>query len=85
MSAGWRDCPFVKGKVYAITRDAKAFRDTFNAGERLTFVDAAFSVYHGMTGYFFKDEKGRDRAFDVSDDETGDEWQTLFARLDGGE
>ena len=78
---GWRECPFVKGQVYTITRDVKAPRDEFRAGERLTYVDDAFSAYHGMTGYFFTDEIDRDRAFDVADDEQGDEWQALFMPL----
>jgi hypothetical protein len=84
VSASWRECPFVEGRQYAVTHDFQAYGDRFRAGERLTFVRDAFSVYHGMTGYFFLDESGGDRRLDVSDDEQGDTWHAALVPVDTG-
>jgi hypothetical protein len=68
MTSGWRTCPFIAGKQYRSLTTFSAFRDTFSAGELLTFVRTAYSPYDGMTGYFFSDSQGRLRAWDIHDD-----------------
>ena len=78
----WRDCPFTLGRKYRVTHDASALRDRFTAGEILRFDCDTHSAYHGYTGYCFTDEAGRDRVFDVADDENGVEWQELFEAVD---
>lgn len=58
-------CPFQVGAHYQVTRAFVAQRDEFRAGETLTFVRDAYSLYDGVTGYFFRDARGRTRVFDV--------------------
>lgn len=56
-----------KPRATYVTRKAfKCPRDTFAKGERLVFVRDAVSIYHDALGYFFKDESGRDRCWDIA-------------------
>jgi hypothetical protein len=79
---GWRPCPFEIGRRYRVTKPVRSLRDSFEIGEALTFFRAGYSVYHSITGYFFKDAGGTIRAFDVADDVGGDEWQQNFELID---
>jgi hypothetical protein len=78
---GWRTCPFEIGREYRVTQSIRSLRDSFDAGEVVTFIRAGYSVYFSMTGYFFTDINGTIRAFDVADDVTDEEWQTSFERV----
>ena len=62
----WRECPFTRGKHYRVRKTFKALRDTFSAGEVMTFDSDAWSRYDEITGYFFR-QPGRDhlRAWDI--------------------
>lgn len=69
---------FEPGRTY-VTRSAfKSFFDTFKKGEQLVFVRSALSVYDNALGYFFKDERGRDRRWDIS----WDDYDAVRTRLD---
>ena len=74
----WRESPFVPGLVYRVRKSFPAFIGTFEAGELLTFVGDAWSRYDEMTGYFFRDASGRDRRWDISDDDDIGRWVQLF-------
>lgn len=75
---GWRPCPFEIGQRYRVKESIKSLRDSFDAGEALTFVRAGYSVYHSITGYFFMDAGGTIRALDIGDDVADNDWATLF-------
>lgn len=82
MSSSWRRCPFEVDRKYRVRHDLKVMRDQFVAGEILTYESEAHSVYHGQTGYFFHDESGADRVFDVADDVQGDDWHDAFEAVE---
>ena len=62
----WRECPFTRGRRYRVRQSFRALRDSFTAGDVLTFDSDAWSGYDGITGYFFR-ESDRDtlRAWDI--------------------
>ena len=79
----WRPCPFVAGRRYRVVRALPAPLDrAFEPGETVTFEREAYSAYHGMTGYFFRDDADASRALDVADDERDDTWQRAFEPVD---
>jgi len=49
----WRASPFIVGRGYRVRRDFKALRDSFTAGEALTYEGDAYSRYDSQTGYVF--------------------------------
>ena len=49
---------------YVVQQSFKSLSDTFEKGEVLTFDAYAQSIYHDMLGYFFTDERGRERRWD---------------------
>jgi len=63
------DIPFVVGARYRVRRDFEAMRDRFKAGEELVYEDCALSIYHGCKGYFFRDQAGEVRSWDLYDGE----------------
>jgi hypothetical protein len=65
----WRPCPFVPGSKYAVTATFESMFDGFVAGEELVFEGEAYSRYDGVTGYFFRDQSGESRRWDVPDEE----------------
>ena len=78
----WRECPFVSGRQYRVRRSFAALRDSFTAGEILTFDADAWSRYDEMTGYFFR-QCGSDtlRVWDIDDDADILVWRELFEEL----
>jgi hypothetical protein len=78
----WRECPFIRGRRYRVRQDFRALRDSFTAGEVLTFDSDAWSRYDGITGYFFR-QSGREtlRAWDIDDDADIQIWRELFEEL----
>jgi hypothetical protein len=80
----WRECPFTRGRTYRIRRSFAALRDSFAAGEVLTFDSDAWSQYHGVTGYFFR-QAGREtlRVWDIDDDADIQIWSELFEEVPG--
>lgn len=78
----WRHCPFTVGRSYRVRHDFVAFRDSFKAGEILIFDSDAWSGYHGMLGYFFKQEGRSDlRSWDIPDNEDVGIWTQFFEEL----
>ena len=78
----WRECPFTRGRRYRVRQSFAALRDTFTAGDILTFDSDAWSRYHGITGYAFR-QPGREtlRVWDIDDDADIQIWQQLFEEL----
>ena len=68
MSTTWRKDPFKTGQNYRVRKTFKAFRDTFKEGEVLRYRTSAYSHYDGMSGFFFDDESGKNRSWDIHDD-----------------
>ena len=78
----WRQSPFVVGRRYQVRRDFTALRDSFGAGEILTFLRDAYSRYDSYTGYFFSQSDTQPlRVWDIHDDEDLAIWQELFAEM----
>jgi len=78
----WRQSPFVAGHRYRVRRDFKALRDSFLAGEELTYDRDAYSRYDGYTGYFFTQlGAGQLRSWDISDDDDLEVWRDLFEEI----
>ena len=78
----WRECPFSRGRRYLVRKSFAALRDSFTAGDILTFDSDAWSRYHEITGYFFR-QQGRDtlRVWDIKDDADILIWRELFEEL----
>lgn len=78
----WRACPFTPGRAYRVRQNFAALRDSFTAGDVLTFDSDAWSRYDGITGYFFR-QAGRDRlrVWDIDDEAEIRIWQELFEEL----
>ncbi|MCX6047582.1 MAG: hypothetical protein NT075_20985 [Chloroflexi bacterium] len=80
----WRLSPFVVGRQYRVRHDFAALRDSFRAGEILTFHHDAYSRYDNYTGYFFSQPDTQPvRVWDIHDDENLDSWQALFEAIEG--
>jgi len=78
----WRRSPFKVGRSYRVLQTFQAMRDAFTAGEILVYRSQAYSLYDGVTGYFFDSPTdGRTRAWDVSDDEDLAAWKVLFEEV----
>lgn len=78
----WRECPFEPGRAYRVRRSFVALRDSFTAGEVLTFDSDAWSRYHGITGYFFRQSGGGSlRVWDLEDDADVQDWRLFFDPL----
>ena len=78
----WRVGPFKIGARYRVRRDFKALRDSFKAGEVLTYHSDAWSRYDGIAGYFFQQTgKERLRTWDIDDGEDLEIWRELFEQL----
>jgi hypothetical protein len=60
--------PFEEGKWYRIIKPVPCQFDSFKEGEIIRFVQAAHSIYDGQFGFFFKDEQGNDRRWDIKED-----------------
>ncbi len=78
----WRECPFTRGRTYRVRQSFVALRDSFTAGDLLTFDSDAWSRYDGITGYFFR-QADRDsfRVWDIEDDAEIQIWRELFEEL----
>jgi hypothetical protein len=74
-----RECPFKLGRQYRVRKSFNALRDSFSAGEVLTFERDARSRYDGITGYFFR-RAGTDtlRVWDIDDEADIIVWKDLF-------
>jgi hypothetical protein len=77
-----RECPFTRGRSYRVLQNFDALRDSFTAGEVMTFESDAWSRYDGFTGYFFR-QPGREmlRSWDIADDADILVWRVLFEEL----
>jgi len=79
-----RQSPFVAGRRYRVRRAFKALRDTFAAGEELTYDSDAYILYDGLTGYFFSQPgTARRRSWDISDRDDLEIWRELFEEISG--
>src|SRR5688572_2993903 len=78
----WRESPFIRGKCYRVRRSFSSLRDSFTAGEVLTFESHAWSRYDGITGYCFR-QPGRDtlRVWDIDDETDILVWRELFEEV----
>ncbi|MGE0377267.1 MAG: hypothetical protein AB7I48_13745 [Planctomycetaceae bacterium] len=78
----WRECPFTRGRRYRVRQSFVAFRDSFTAGEVLTFDSDTWSRYDGITGYAFR-QSGREMLsfWDIDDDADIQIWRELFEEL----
>ena len=74
--------PFAVGRCHRVRRDFRALRDSFKAGDLLTFESEAYSRYDGMTGYFFSQPGVQHlRVWDLGDDESSAMWRELFEEM----
>jgi len=80
--AAWRTSPFTLGRHYRVRKDFAALRDSFTAGDILTFDSEAWSRYDGITGYFFR-QPAREtlRVWDIEDDADIQIWTELFEEI----
>lgn len=77
--------PFTIGRSYRVLRSFGALRDSFTAGEVLTYDSKAWSRYDGITGYFFQQEGREDlRVWDLDDDADVMVWKELFEEIPEG-
>lgn len=76
--------PFTIGKSYRVLQTFGALRDSFTAGEVMTYHSEAWSRYDGITGYFFQ-QAGRQRlrVWDIDDDADVLIWRELFEEVPG--
>lgn len=82
----WRPSPLIVGRRYRVRCDFTARRDSFRAGEILTFHSDAYSRYDNYTGCFFSQpDTPQLRAWDIHDDEDLDTWRALFEELPSDE
>jgi len=73
------DIPFIVAARYRVRHDFEAMRDRFTAGEELVYEDCALSIYHGCKGYFFRDQAGTVRSWDLYDGEDSKAlWREFF-------
>ena len=80
-SHAWRQ-PFSIGQRYRVRHDFGALRDSFRAGEELTFVSDAYSHYHGYCAYFFSEPgSSKLRVWDLHDDEQLSLWSGHFEEI----
>ncbi|WP_367872560.1 hypothetical protein [Luteolibacter sp. Populi] len=78
----WRECPFTPGRSYRVLKDFTALRDSFKAGQVLTYSSDAWSRYDGITGYFFVERgAGLSRVWDIDDGDDIGIWKELFEEL----
>jgi hypothetical protein len=78
----WRQSPFAAGRRYRVRRDFKALRNSFVAGEVLTYDRDAYSRYDGYTGYFFTQSVTEQlRSWDISDGDDLEVWKDLFEEI----
>jgi hypothetical protein len=78
----WRPSPFAVGQRYRVRRDFQSLRDSFRAGEVLTYERDTWSRYDECTGYVFT-QSGTSilRLWDVYDTEDVAVWRDLFEAL----
>ena len=70
------------GRRYRVWQDFKALRDSFVAGEELTYDRDAYSRYDGYTGYFFTQAgTAQLRSWDIPDDDDLEVWRDLFEEI----
>jgi hypothetical protein len=76
------DGPFRVGTTYRAKKDFTALRDSFKAGQFLTFIRCGYSWYHGIRGFFFS-QPGSDeiRVWDIYDGDDIAIWQELFEEV----
>ena len=73
------DIPFIVAARYRVRHDFEAMRDRFTAGEELVYEDCTLSIYHGCKGYFFRDQAGTVRSWDLYDGEDSKAlWREFF-------
>jgi len=78
----WGKSPFVIGRRYRVRMDYQALRDTFVAGEELTYDSEAYSRYDGYIGYFFTQAgTTKLRSWDITEDENLADWKDLFEEV----
>jgi len=70
------------GHRYRVRRDFKALRDSFVAGEEMTFDSDAYSRYDSYTGYFFSQPGAAQlRSWDIHDGDDLEVWRDLFEEI----
>lgn len=78
----WGQSPFVPGQRYRVRRNFQALRDTFVAGEELTYDSTAYSRYDGWIGYFFTQAgTTKLRSWDIAEDQNLEIWRDLFEEI----
>jgi hypothetical protein len=78
----WRKSPFTVGRRYRVRRDFESLRDSFRAGEVLTYDSDAWSRYHEYTVYAFSQPGAHElRVWDIRDDDELDIWRELFEEI----
>ena len=78
----WRPSPFLAGHRYPVRRDFKALRDSFVAGEEMTFDSDAYSRYDSYTGYFFSQPGvAQLRSWDIHDGDDLEVWRDFFEEI----
>ena len=78
MSKTWREDPFQEGSSYRVRKSFGSLRDSFVAGEVLLYCESAYSAYDSQSGFFFADQNGKRRVWDIHDDEPLDIWSGFF-------
>jgi hypothetical protein len=81
MSTTWRPDPFKPEASYRIRKAFRSLRDSFLEGEVLKYKYNAYSIYDSMSGFFFVDEQGRHRSWDVHDNDSLENWSELFEEM----
>lgn len=74
----WRGSPFIPGKTYRVRKSFSAMFGDFTVGELLVFVRDAWHRNDEVAGYFFADTAGRQRRWDIYDDDDLGVWAQLF-------
>lgn len=75
--------PFRRGRRYRVVKSFEAERDRFEAGEILIYRRDAYSIYDGLTGYFFSETTAsrRMRVWDWDDYNGPPKWRCVFEPL----
>jgi hypothetical protein len=82
MGNTWRSDPFKPGATYRVRKTFKPPMDLpFVEGDLMKYESNAYSAYHSMTGFSFKDDKGKSRCWDIHDDDSLEIWSELFEQI----
>jgi hypothetical protein len=72
--------PFQVGARYRIARAYRRGEDDLKAGEEMVFERDAWSRYDAAVGYFFRDDAGKIRRFDVYSGDENPAWE-IFTKV----